>query len=152
MHHLEDQDIIQLVLQGQQNAFAILVERYQHFVFTITMRYVNEREQAEELSQDIFLKAYRSLNNYKGKSKFSTWLYTIVHTTCLSSLRRKKEALVFIEESRMAASAGSENMDYKLDLRSTKEVLNKAIRQLADTDAEVVYFFTWQSSRWKRSA
>src|SRR3954467_5276953 len=93
----DDIAVIQMVLQGQQAAYATLVERYQQYVFTLAMRYVNNRELAEELSQDVFVKAYRCLADFKGHSKFSTWLYTIVNSTCLSQLRKKKDDTVLLE-------------------------------------------------------
>ncbi len=85
----DDIAVIQSILQGQQSAYATLVNRYQLYVFTLVMRYVNNREIAEELAQDVFVKAYRYLADFKGNSKFSTWLYTIVNTTCLSYIRKK---------------------------------------------------------------
>ena len=86
---LDDIAVIQLILQGQQAAYATLVNRYQQYVFTLAMRFVNNRELAEELAQDVFVKAYKYLADFKGNCKFSTWLYTIVNTTCLSHLRKK---------------------------------------------------------------
>ena len=65
-------DIISRVLQGDANAYASLVQQYQNFVFTIVLRYVKSREDAEEVAQDVFVKAYRSLADFKGTSKFST--------------------------------------------------------------------------------
>jgi RNA polymerase sigma-70 factor (ECF subfamily) len=85
-----DMDVISLVLKGDQNAYATLVERYKNFVFTIVLRYVKSREDAEEVSQDVFIKAYRSLAAFKGDAKFSTWLYTVTTTTCITFLRKKK--------------------------------------------------------------
>src|SRR6476659_10119331 len=85
-----DMDIISRVLQGDSAAYASLVQRYQNLVFTIVLRYVKSREDAEEVAQDVFVKAYRSLADFKGASKFSTWLYTIATTTSLTALRKKK--------------------------------------------------------------
>src|SRR6476661_110026 len=85
-----DMDLISQVLQGDSAAYASLVQRYQNFVFTIVLRYIKSREDAEEVAQDVFVKAYRSLADFKGASKFSTWLYTITTTTCISFLRKKK--------------------------------------------------------------
>ena len=84
-----DSEIISLVLKGDHNAYALLVERYKSYVFTLTLRFIKSREDAEEVSQDIFVKAYRSLADFKGTAKFSTWLYTIVNTTCITFLRKK---------------------------------------------------------------
>ena len=87
---LNDNEIISKVLNGDQQAYAELVSRYQNYVFTLTLRMIKSREDAEEVAQDIFVKAYRSLANFRGDAKFSTWLYTIVNTTCITFLRKKK--------------------------------------------------------------
>jgi len=86
----EERDIIARVLNGDQQSYSILVDRYQNFVFTLVLRYVKGREDAEEVAQDVFIKAYRALADFKGNSKFSTWLYTITTTTCITFLRKKK--------------------------------------------------------------
>jgi RNA polymerase sigma factor (sigma-70 family) len=90
----DDHTVIQQVLKGQTAAYSVLVERYQSFVFTLALRYVPNRETAEELAQDIFVKAFRCLADFKGNSKFSTWLYTIVNTTCISYLRKKQDIAI----------------------------------------------------------
>ena len=90
-----DTDIITQVLGGNQQAYALLVDRYQNFVFTIVLRYIKSREDAEEVSQDVFVKAYRSLADFKGAAKFSTWLYTVTTTTCITFLRKKKTGSAF---------------------------------------------------------
>jgi DNA-directed RNA polymerase specialized sigma24 family protein len=85
-----DIDTINRVLRGDQQAFAGLVERHQNLVFTIVLRYLKSREDAEEVAQDVFVKAFRSLADFKGESKFSTWLYTIATTSSLTWLRKKR--------------------------------------------------------------
>src|SRR5687767_9897921 len=87
---LSDIEIISKVIQGEHNAYADLVSRYQNYVFTLTLRLIKSREDAEEIAQDVFVKAYRSLADFRGESKFSTWLYTITNTTCITFLRKKK--------------------------------------------------------------
>src|SRR5437762_13526358 len=87
---LNDNEIISKVLSGDQQAYAGLVKRYQNYVFTLSLRFTKNREDAEEVAQDIFVKAYRSLSDFRGESKFTTWLYTIVNTTCITFLRKKK--------------------------------------------------------------
>src|SRR5882757_5390150 len=87
---LNDNEIISKVLNGDKQAYASLVNRYQNYVFTLALRFTKNREDAEEVAQDIFIKAYRYLADFKGASKFSTWLYTIVNNTCITFLRKKK--------------------------------------------------------------
>ena len=133
-----------MVLHGQQSAYGVLVSRYQSYVFTLAMRYVNDRELAEELAQDVFVKAYRYLADFKGNSKFSTWLYTIVHTTCLSQMRKKKEAVVFLEEETMVSIADSnsfESPSNRLEQKMQKQVLDSAMSQLPETDAQLLTLF-----------
>ena len=133
-----------MVLHGQQSAYGILVSRYQSYVFTLAMRYVNDRELAEELAQDVCVKAYRYLADFKGNSKFSTWLYTIVHTTCLSQMRKKKEAVVFLEEEKMVSIADSssfESPSNRLEQKMQKQVLDSAMSQLPETDAQLLTLF-----------
>ena len=87
---LNDNEIISKVLRGDHQAYSLLVNRYQNYVFTLTLRMIKNREDAEEVAQDIFIKAYRALADFRGDAKFSTWLYTIVNTSCITFLRKKK--------------------------------------------------------------
>lgn len=144
--HSKEQDIaiIQAVLQGRQSAYAILVERYKQYVFSLALKYVPERELAEELAQDVFVKAYRSLASYRGESKFSTWLYTIVHTTCLSHMRKKGNLLKAVEEDKLVALQDAMNHDTpygRLEQNSRKITLDNAMQQLPDTDAQILSLF-----------
>ena len=140
----DDIAVIQLVLQGQQSAFATLVERHQSYVFTLAMRYVNNREVAEELAQDVFLKAYRYLADFKGNSKFSTWLYTIVNTTCLSYLRSKKEGHILLTEEKLVSVSDSDIYELpsdSLDQKMRKIILEQAIKKLPVEDARILTLF-----------
>lgn len=144
MHqNLQDTDIIGLVLKGEQKPFSILVDRYQHFVFTIAMRFADNREEAEEIAQDVFVKAYRSLAGFNGKSKFSTWLYAITHHTCLSHLRKRKAATVSVDANPAinAFLSANERASDKSDVNSTRIFLNDAIGQLDSQDAEIITLF-----------
>src|SRR6516225_10518279 len=87
---LSDIELIQQTLTGNQAAYADLVKRHQRFVFTLALRFAKVREDAEEIAQDTFIKAYRSLASFQGQSKFSTWLYSIVYTTAMTFLRKKR--------------------------------------------------------------
>lgn len=90
MTHPSDHIIIQKTLKGDVNAYATLVERYKQLVFTLSMRMLKQREEAEEIAQDVFLKAFQKLQSFKGDSKFSTWLYRITYNACLDALSRKR--------------------------------------------------------------
>ena len=86
-----DQHYISLVNNGNTNAFAVLVHRYKDLVFTLALRLLKNREEAEEVSQDTFIKAYKSLHKFKGDSKFSTWIYKIAYNTGLDRIKKHKK-------------------------------------------------------------
>ena len=90
MDKVNDQDIINLVLAGDTNAFAALVDRFKDLVFTLSLKMLQNRQEAEEVAQDTFVKVYKSLAGFKGDSKFSTWIYKITYNNCLDRLKRQK--------------------------------------------------------------
>ena len=89
MANLTDEHYIEKTLKGDANAFAYLIDRYKDMVFTLAIKMVKSREEAEEVSQDSFIKAFRSLDKFKGDSKFSTWLYKIVYNNCMDLVKKK---------------------------------------------------------------
>jgi RNA polymerase sigma-70 factor (ECF subfamily) len=89
----DDHIYIDQILNGDANAFAILVDRYKNLVFTLTLRLLKNREEAEEASQDTFMKVYKSLPSFKGESKFSTYIYRVAYNTCLDRIKRNKKHL-----------------------------------------------------------
>jgi RNA polymerase sigma factor (sigma-70 family) len=139
-----DMDIISLVLKGDQNAYSMLVDRYQNYVFTIVLRYIKSREDAEEVAQDVFIKAYRSLAAFKGDSKFSTWLYTVTTTTCITFLRKKKLEVHSLDNERVfevADSVDSGMSANQIEQKSKVNMVNEAIKMLSPDDAQVITLF-----------
>jgi len=89
MKKLSDQQIIESVRDGNQSDYSIIVDRYKNKAFSLLKRMLKNEQDAEETLQDCFLKAYNSLNNFKGEAKFSTWFYRIVYNTAFH-LRKEK--------------------------------------------------------------
>jgi len=139
-----DSEIISLVLKGDHNAYALLVERYKSYVFTLTFRFIKNREDAEEVSQDIFVKAYRSLADFRGMAKFSTWLYTIVNTTCITFLRKKRLDVKSLDDERTFEVADSQDSGFRanqVEQKSRLNMVNRAIAMLSPDDAEIITLF-----------
>jgi len=139
-----DSEIISLVLKGDHNAYALLVERYKSYVFTLTFRFTKNREDAEEVSQDIFVKAYRSLADFKGTAKFSTWLYTIVNTTCITFLRKKRLDVKSLDDERTFEVADNQDSGLRanqVEQKSRLNMVNQAIALLSPDDAEIITLF-----------
>jgi RNA polymerase sigma-70 factor (ECF subfamily) len=141
---LSDTEIIGLVLKGQQQAYASLVDRYRNYVFTLALRFTRSREDAEEVAQDIFVKAYRSLADFRGTSKFSTWLYTITYNTSITFLRKKKQVTSSIDDERTFVQLESHESGFKANIieqKSKMAMVNKAIELLSPDDAQIITLF-----------
>ena len=141
---LGDNEIISRVLKGEQNAYAELVNRYQAYVFTLVLRMIKTREDAEEVAQDVFIKAYRSLADFRGESKFSTWLYTIANTSSITFLRKKKLDVHSLDNEKVFEVADSKDSGFRANLveqKSRVHMVNQAIAMLSPDDAEIITLF-----------
>jgi RNA polymerase sigma-70 factor (ECF subfamily) len=141
---LNDNEIISQVLSGNHQAYAGLVHRYQNYVFTLTLRIVKNREDAEEVAQDVFVKAYKYLADFKGASKFTTWLYTIVNNTCISFLRKKKLEIHSLDNEKVFEAADSQDSGMKANMieqKSKLAMVNEAIGLLNPDDAQIITLF-----------
>ncbi len=141
---LGDNEVISRVLQGEQGAYAELVNRYQGYVFTLVLRMIKSREDAEEIAQDVFVKAYRALADFRGESKFSTWLYTIVNTTCITFLRKKKLEVHSLDNEKIFEVADSKDSGFRANIieqKSRVNMVNEAIAMLNPDDAEIITLF-----------
>jgi RNA polymerase sigma factor (sigma-70 family) len=138
-----DNEIISRVLQGDRQIFAELVNRYRHLVFTIALRYTANREDAEEIAQDVFVKAYRSLADFRHDSKFSTWLYAITTNTCITFLRKKKIITRSLDNEKIFELASNTNAINGKEAAHTSKagLLNRAIRLLHADDATIITLF-----------
>jgi RNA polymerase sigma factor (sigma-70 family) len=139
-----DNEIISLVLKGDHAAYATLVSRYQGYVFTLAFRVVKNREDAEEVAQDAFIKAYKYLANFKGESKFSTWLYTITNNTSISFLRKKKLVIHSLDNEKVFETAENHDSGMRSDTveqKSKLAMVNKAINLLNTDDAQIITLF-----------
>lgn len=140
---LSDIELIEQTLAGDQSAYADLVKRHQRFVFTLAMRFMKTREDAEEVAQDCFIKAYRSLESFQGGSKFSTWLYSIVYTTAMTALRKKRLDTDSIDDENtyvQLENTGGYDVN-NVENKSRSFYLNQAIAQLLPDDATIITLF-----------
>jgi RNA polymerase sigma-70 factor (ECF subfamily) len=139
-----DTELIKKVLGGEKAAYADLMKRHQRFVFTLALRFAKNREDAEEIAQDCFIKAYRSLNTFRSTSKFSTWLYSIVYTTAMTFLRKKRLDIQSIDTEAGLLNIQNHVSDLNADdveHKSKMVFVNRAIDQLSPDDAAVITLF-----------
>jgi RNA polymerase sigma factor (sigma-70 family) len=141
---LSDIELIEQTLAGNQAGYADLIKRHQRFVFTLAMRFSKNREDAEEIAQDCFIKAYRSLANFQRQSKFSTWLYSIVYTTAMTFLRKKRVDTDSIDNENTYIQLENQSAGFDNNLAENKSrsfYLNQAIAELMPDDAAIITMF-----------
>jgi len=135
-----DQKVIDSILEGNSDAYRILVDKYQSFVYTLTVRILRDQAEAEEAAQDTFIKGYQALKNFSGKSKFSTWLYRIAFNTAISYKRKHR-----IEVSRLNDGAyniaGSNSASDHINKEEQKKFINSALQRLTPADSAVITLF-----------
>lgn len=93
MNNIEDLDIIDSVLKGNVNDYSLLIDRYKNKAFSLLIGILKNKEDAEEVLQDSFIKAYNSLASFRKDSKFSTWFYKIVYNTGITAISIKKRKI-----------------------------------------------------------
>jgi len=98
MEKKTDEYYIREILKGDSGSFSQLVEKYSHLAFSLSMKILNQREDAEEVAQDAFIKAYNSLSSFQSSSTFKTWFFRIVYNTAISRLRSRKNIEVKIDD------------------------------------------------------
>jgi len=139
---MTDQEIIQSILNGKTENFRLVAEAYQSKIFRVCMGFVHQKEEAEDLTQDILVSIYQNLNSYKGNSKFSTWMYRIAVNASLRHLERKKrrgfferiEQLFTGEKSSHEINLHShnENPETILTSKERSEIVHRAIDTLSE--------------------
>ena len=136
---------INRVKGGDKEAFSWLVDTYRDMIYTVCLRMLTSEADAAEAAQDVFVKAYRYLDSFKEKSKFSTWLYRIAYNQCISEIRKKVKLIDLVDEV-PEDEVNKSDLD-GLDLIAAEErsrYLQMAIESLPETDGVVVTLFYYE--------
>lgn len=141
---LSDETLVQQAQAGRQSAFAMLVKRYEQYAFTLALRFVKNREDAHEVAQDSFLRAFRYLPDFRGDAKFTTWLYKIVYSTSLNFLKKQNPDIQSLDDENRPLRLKDEGVpDASANIeRQEKNVsLQKAISLLSPDDSGIITLF-----------
>lgn len=141
-----DEKIIESVLDGDVNAFEALVTKYEKTVYNLALRMTGNAEDAADMTQETFLKAYRSLKSFRGESKFSVWLYRICSNVCLDFLRsksRKSADSLTVEndegeETELDVPDDSFDPQRQLEISLTREAIQRGLDSLSHDQREIL--------------
>lgn len=123
MEHSNDLDIVRRILDGEPGAYSLLLKRYQHQVHSLIKKIVVCREDAEELTQDVFVKAFTRLGTFRGEAGISTWLYRIAYNTAISATRKKKLPLNDFDEN-LIGNIADDEVDRLLEKENDERLLS----------------------------
>ncbi|MGV8093695.1 MAG: RNA polymerase sigma factor [Mangrovibacterium sp.] len=154
MEHLNETDLIKSVLDGEPRAFSVLLKRYQRPVHSLIRQIIPGREDAEELTQDVFVKAFNNLSSFRGSSKLSTWLFRIAYNTTISYTRKRKLLYSDIDE-KVFNNISDETVDELLDREDDEAVMHQieaAVEKLNPEDKALISLYYTQERSVKEIA
>ncbi|NUN99665.1 MAG: sigma-70 family RNA polymerase sigma factor [Saprospiraceae bacterium] len=140
----EDIRLVRKTLAGDQGAFRLLVERHQDFVFSLALRVLRSREEAEEVAQDVFVKIYRTLHTFEERSGFRTWMYTVTYRAAIDKVRLLKMPQTSLDDERSVLQiaerpdSGPMSQSFQSDLRTQ---LQLALKRMKPEDAMLLELF-----------
>jgi RNA polymerase sigma factor (sigma-70 family) len=145
LEHQTDKTYIERTLKGEEKAFSFLVDQYRDMVFTLALKLTANREEAEDASQEIFIKCYHGLGSFNHEASFGTWLYRITYNHCKDLLKksRRQSKAVLMEFHGGFPEHVDISFDEKSDLMEIQEILKNAIKSLPGEDQVIVtlYYF-----------
>jgi RNA polymerase sigma-70 factor (ECF subfamily) len=141
-----EKELIKRIQDGETGAFSALLHQHQDAVFSLIVQIVSSREDAEELTQDVFIKAFKKINSFRGDSAISTWLYRIAYNTAISATRKRKQVFINLEEKNLN-NMPDEVVDELLNLENDEKLLQnmkEAIEKLKPDEKALISLFYMQ--------
>ena len=134
----EEYVLIDRIIAGEEELYASLVDKYKSYTYTIALKVVENRGEAEEVAQDGFIKAFHYLKKFNREAKFSTWLYRIVFNTAISYKRKRKQQFQSIENSILEYS---ERADDEMEKEDKRIFIAQAMSSLSEADRVAVQLY-----------
>jgi RNA polymerase sigma factor (sigma-70 family) len=152
-----DHDTITRILAGNPRQFGVLVDRYKDRGYALAWRLMGSREEAEEMVQDAFVKAYRSLAEFRGASSFGTWYYRILYNTCMTRISRRHEETVSLEDlgpvdADLAFESDDPDELERIAAEERHDILKEEIQNLPEKYRTVLTLFYVQAQRYEEIA
>ena len=138
----DEAHIIHRILKGETSLYEYFLDKYNQQIFVLIVRIVENQEDAEELTQDTFLKAFEHLSSFKAESSFSIWIYRIAYNTAISAARKRKQDL-FVMDNAVPATLSATQIDDALNDENEERIgkLNEAIKKLDAEERALISLF-----------
>lgn len=146
MANNDDDYYIKKILEGDSNSFGVIVERYQNMVFALALKMLKHREESEEVSQDTFIKVYKSLSKFNGESKFSTWIYRIAYNTCLDRIKKNSKYNNDVEINDVTSNEifQAENIFDSLENKERSIIIKECMDKLPEDERVIMHLFYFE--------
>lgn len=141
MELANDRYYLDKIANGDPSAYAHLVNRYKDMVYSIAIKILRNHEDAQDLAQDCFVKAYQQLHQFEGKAKFSTWLYTITYRAAVTKLKERRVDTIAMGDDTDEIGDQMPNQFEQLHNKQVQQRVKAAINKLPETDALLVTLF-----------
>ena len=153
-----DEQIIREICEGNTRRFGLLVDRHKHRAFTLALRLVGERREAEELVQDAFIRAFHHLGDFRNEAGFGTWLYRILYNICMTRVTRRKGApqLLDIQDEKLSetipANPDELSIQDRLEQEEVQSLLAAEIEDLPEHFRAAITLFYVQELKYEQIA
>ena len=134
--------------RGSAEAFSVLVQRHQHIVYNLAYRYMRDSNSAEDMAQEAFLKGFRLLKGFRGDCSFSTWMYRVTSSVCLTEIARRKKR----GEVQLDGHNGGAYEDGKAEARDSADVIRRCVTQLPERYATIITMYYLQEMPYEEIA
>jgi len=142
-----DEEIVSLIQSGKVELFSILIDRYEEKIKRYARKFLADREDIDDVLQDIFIKAYKNIQSFDVKRKFSSWIYRIAHNKLIDALReRNKNPLLFFDfDTFFPYYTGSKNdLSQDIDRKQEKEIIDSCLDKLEPKYKEPIIFYYFE--------
>jgi RNA polymerase sigma-70 factor (ECF subfamily) len=148
-----DEHLIALTANGDEEAFERIVHKYQQAVFNTIYRYTGSRDDVQDLAQEIFIKIWRNAAKFKGKSKFSTWLYRIVVNHCINYRRKRRQNHISLDElNEKGQIPESLKVQPDWEERNRAENVRRAVNELPERQRLALVLSQFEGKTYKEIA
>ena len=137
---------IEQILAGNSYSFSHIVDQHKNKAYNLAFRICGNHEEAEELAQDSFLKAYRSLRSFKMRSSFATWLYRIVYNTAISHVRIKKKGVLSLEDFPVDATdfMGNNTSEEEAEKEYRSSLVNFVLQKINEEERGLISLYYYE--------